>query len=259
MSDAAEVYCPVPDAGRGRAPWGRRLAVLAAVAFAIGVPAWQMSAGFGLSAAEFSAQGDSTLRAAPWAFAVWGLIYLWLIVYGIYQLFAGRETPRLHTLGWPSALAIAGCGAWIIASALNTQWATVGIIVVSAMLLTGELASANHQPGTRREAFFVTWPLALLAGWLTVASALNLLTVLTAQNLVGAGQAEFYGLTGIAAVAIGAAVIQRVIGPPTYGLAVAWGLVGVAAAEMSSGVSLLALAAGAGAVLTAISALWPRR
>lgn len=259
MSDAAEVFDAAPEGRRSRAPLGRRLAVVVAIVFAIAVPAWQMSAGFGLSAAQFSAQGDSTLRAAPWAFAVWGLIYLWLIVYGVYQLFAGKETPRLHTLGWPSALAIAGCGAWIIASALNTQWATVGIIVVSAMLLTGELASAHHQPGTRREAAFVTWPLALLAGWLTVASALNLLTVLTAQNLIGAGQAELYGLGGIALVAVGAAVVQRVIGPPTYGLAVAWGLIGVAAAEMASGANPLALAAGAGAVLTAASALWPRR
>jgi hypothetical protein len=259
MTDAATLPTHAEADHAGRAPLVRRIAVAAAVAIAIGLPAWQMGRGIGLSAAEFSAQGDSTLRAAPWAFAIWGVIYAWLIAYGVYALAARRETPRLRILGWPSVLAIAGCGAWILASALNLQWITVAIIVVSALVLIAALVQATRMEGTRREAAFVTWPLGLLAGWLTAASALNILTVLTAQGVIAGNGAVLWALVGIAGVTVFAAGFQRAIRPMTYSLAVAWGLIGVASAEAARGRIIVAAAAGIGAILVVQFLLWPRK
>ena len=56
----------------------RRVLVLV-LAFASVIVAYgQMALGLGQSPAEFAADGDETLRAAGWAFSIWGLIYLGL-------------------------------------------------------------------------------------------------------------------------------------------------------------------------------------
>jgi hypothetical protein len=56
----------------------RRLAVLAAAVFAVIVPVVQALGGFGLSQAEFAADGNQTLRVAGYAFSIWSLLYLGL-------------------------------------------------------------------------------------------------------------------------------------------------------------------------------------
>lgn len=52
----------------------RRLVVLAAAVFAVVVPVVQNLGGFGLSQAEFAADGNQTLQVAGYAFSIWGLI-----------------------------------------------------------------------------------------------------------------------------------------------------------------------------------------
>lgn len=71
---------------------GRKLAVIGAVAFAILVPAIQALTGWGQSAAEFSAGGDGTLRAAGYAFSIWSVIYAGLVAYAVYQV-RGAPSP----------------------------------------------------------------------------------------------------------------------------------------------------------------------
>jgi hypothetical protein len=116
----------------------RNLWVAFAVVFAIAVPAVQAALHLGLDAATFSHQGDQTLRAAPAAFAIWSLIYAGLVAMAVYQLTpSGRGAPALRPLSRPAVLAILGCGVWIIASALNWQWASVAIIGGSAAVLLG--------------------------------------------------------------------------------------------------------------------------
>lgn len=229
-------------------PFLRSLAVALAVAFAIAAPTWQALTHFGLSAAAFSAQGDSTLRAAPWAFAIWSVIYAGLILFALWQLWPGvKETPALKALAWPSALAVFGCGAWILASALNQRWATVAIILISATTLLIALARAPR-PTNR----IVLWPLSLLAGWLTIASALNVLTIMTAEGLIG--DARLWALGGLATVVLVAAAATWAIGSFAYPLPIIWGLIGVWAAEQAEKPEV-AVAAGAGALTLLVAGL----
>jgi hypothetical protein len=219
-------------------PFLRSLAVALAVAFAIAAPAWQALTHFGLSAAAFAGQGDSTLRAEPWAFAIWSVIYAGLVLFALWQLWPGvKETPALKALAWPSALTIFGCGVWILASALNQRWASVAIILISAGTLVIALARAPR-PANR----IVLWPLSLLAGWLTIASALNVLTIMTAEGLVGDSRA--WALGGLAAVALIGSAATWAIGSFAYPLPIIWGLIGVWAAEQTEKPTV-AVAAGA--------------
>jgi len=236
---------------------GRRIAVPLAVVFALAAPAVQALQDVGLSAAEFSQPGASTLRAAGYAFSIWSVIYAGLVAYAVFQAAPGNAArPALRRVGWPSVLAIAGCGAWICASALNARWATVAIIVASAVALTVSLCRAARAGGPvdLRERLFVWWPLNLLAGWLTIASALNILTVLTAEGLLS-GVAKAAAFIGVAAVLIVALAVLRIRHMAVFGVPIAWGLAAVWAAERHDKGDVAALAMAA-AVLVAAFAAW---
>ena len=237
-----------------------QVAVLAAVAFAIGSPILQSMANIGLSPSEFSRSGDQTLRAAGYAFSIWGLIYAGLLAFGVYQaLPSKRKDPRLAVIRGPALVAIAGIGLWIWASAFDARWASVAIILVSAACLTFGLhrtARATPRPDLKVRAL-VCWPLSLLAGWLTIAGAINILTVLTAEALIGP-YPRAAALAGVAAVLAVALIVLRSHGTLLYGAPIAWGLVAVWFAENGSKVDVAVLAL-VSAVLVAAYAAWQSR
>ena len=238
----------------------RKPLVIASVAFAIGAPALQALAGLGLSASEFASQGDSTLRAAGYAFSIWTLIYAGLIAYAVWQaLPRNNDDPLLRRLAAPSIVAIAGCGLWICASALNWRWASVAIIVASATTLSlGLIRAAASGPAARwSDRLFVWWPLGLLAGWLTVASAINIVTVLTAEGLI-TDLPRTAAFVGIVAVLAAALLVLRTSHLGVYGIPVGWGLVAVWMAENGSKNDVAALALGS-AVLVGAYAVWQAR
>ena len=84
----------------------RRMIVLGAALFAVIVGQAQMALGWGQTAAEFAADSDSTLKVAGYAFAIWGVIYLGLLVYAMRQVLPRTgESLLIRRFGWPSAAA----------------------------------------------------------------------------------------------------------------------------------------------------------
>lgn len=239
----------------------RTALVVAAVAFAIGAPAFQAMTDFGLSPSEFSSKGDETLRAAGYAFSIWGVIYAGLAFYAVWQaLPRTAESPLLRAVAWPSIVGIAGCGLWILVSAQDWRWASVAVILVSAAAIIAALWRAAPErafyPEGSRAAL---WPLGLLGGWLTAASALNVLTSATADGLIGAGQATAAAIVGLAAVvAIAGGVLVRTRSLP-YALAIVWALVAVGVAEQNNGPVVLVGAFCAASVVGLMLVLRRRR
>jgi len=251
----------------------RQIAIVAAVAFAIASPIVQRAGGVGLTAAEFSRSGDGTLRAAGYAFSIWSVIYAGLVAFAIYQaLPRQRDDALIDAVAGPAVVAIVGTGLWIWASALDARWLTVAIIVVSAGYLCFGLirALAPLRPGAARRATspasegrrggfswaeraLVLWPLGMLAGWLTVASALNILTVMTAEGLLD-GVPRAAAFVGVVAVLIAALFVLRATRLAAYGAPVAWGLAAVWVAERSAKGDVAALALGAAALVAAYAA-----
>ena len=106
----------------------RRWIVLACAIFSVVVAYGQMALGWGQTPEEFSADSDDTLRVAGYAFSIWGLIYLGLLVYAVRQVLPQTgESLLIHRLGWPSAAALLGIGGWIFASAFDWEWATAAL------------------------------------------------------------------------------------------------------------------------------------
>jgi hypothetical protein len=239
---------PEPD----RAP-GRPI-VLIAVVFAVVTPLIQNVAGLGLSQGEFAARGDATLRVEGYAFAIWGLIYAGLVAYAVRQAFPGKDASHLRgRLAWPSIAAFFGIGLWIIVAAMGLQIASVIVIFASLLaLLLPLLANARHIRGVSpasHDRWLVVWPLSALAGWLTVAAPLNLVSAATALGAIPAGAAS----TGWALLAAAGAALIALFGAwrlrtLAFPLPVAWGLIGAFVAEQSRnpvlGFAALAFALG---------------
>lgn len=234
----------------------RKLAVIAAVVFGVAAPAAQAYFDIGLSASEFADQGNSTLRAAGYAFSIWSLIYLGLAAYAVWQaLPRNTGNPAIKALAWPSVFSIAATGAWIYASAFNERWLTVAIIVAAAAVMIFGLMRASRGRSSFLDWLLVWWPLGLLAGWLTIASAVNILTIMTAEGMIGPADALLYGAAGIlVTTGIALAVLRRTAVLP-YGAAVTWGLVAVWVAERP-GNPAAAWLAMACAVVVGLAALW---
>lgn len=209
----------------------RSTLIICAVIFAVAVPSLQAVYQFGLSAAEFSFQGNSTLRVAGFAFAIWGLLYLGMIVYALYQaLPMAHGSDTLGIYAWPSFVAISGCGLWILMAALNWTWMTVVVISLSAAALIVAMLQAKGA-GQVRDRLLISLPLNLLAGWLTIASIVNVVTVLTIERIITPDIALLSALAAIAGAAIIAASVA-VAGHSAFYLApIVWGLYGVRIAE----------------------------
>lgn len=243
----------------------RRLVVLAATIFAIVIGQTQVLLGWGQSPAEFSADSDTTLRVAGYAFAIWGVIYLWLLVYAVRQALPQTgESLLIHRFGWPSVAALLGIGWWVVAAAFDWEAATIVLIFGAlAALLIPLLANAGiirALPRGHRDRWMTVWPLAMLAGWLTVAAPLNLITVATGNSwLPEALSPTVWAILAIALVTVVALGVTQRLRTLAYGLPIAWGLLGAFVAEQVRNPMLayVALAAGVavlvGAVLLAFS------
>lgn len=238
----------------------RRLIVVAATVFSVLIGRVPALFGWGQSPAEFSEGGDGTLRVAGYAFAIWGLIYLWLLVYAVRQVLPQTgESLLINRLGWPSVVALLGIGWWIVAAGLDWQAATVVLIFGSlAALLVPLLLNAGAiraLPRTDRDRWMTVWPLTLLAGWLTVAAPLNLITVATRNDALPEVLAPtvwaILAIVAVTVVALGVTLSLRTL---AYGLPIAWGLLGAFVAEQE-GNPLLAYAALAAAMAVLIGAI----
>jgi hypothetical protein len=234
----------------------RRLAVLVTMLFAVVIGQLQQLIDLGQSPAEFSADSDATMRVVGWAFAIWGPLYLGLIIYGVRQILPKTdETDMLRTFGWPSMLAFLGIGLWILAAAWDWEVATIvlifGSLVVLLIPMLQKAGDIRALARGDRDRWMTVWPLAALAGWLTIAAPVNLLTVATGNGDLPAFLAPTtWALTAIAVVtAIGLFVTWRTR-LLIYPIPIAWGLLGVFTAEQEKGNALLAFGAlGAGLVL----------
>ncbi len=239
----------------------RRYAILAAALLAVVVPAAQALMGWGQDQRAFAADSDEVLKVAGYAFSIWGLIYAGILIYAVRQALPGTpDSSVLQRLGWPSVGALVGIAAWIVAAAFDWETATIVIIFLSAFILTARLIDAGPEiralspfDGDR---LFAVWPLGMLAGWLTIAAPVNLITV-----LVGNGDLPDFinpiGWTLIAVLGVMAvtlAVTAR-IRSLSFPLPVAWGLIGVFVAEQARNPILGFSALGAAVAILLLSGL----
>jgi hypothetical protein len=240
-----EILRPTP------AQMKRRIVVLVLAILSVTIAYGQMFVGIGQTPEQFAADGNGTLRVAGYAFAIWGVIYTGLLIYAVRQaLPATGESRLINRMGWPSALAFASIGLWIVASAMDWEGGTVGLIFMALLAVVIPMAQESSTIRAlslkHRDRWTVVWPLALLGGWLTVASPVNLITVLTGNgDLPDILSPTVWAMVAIVAVGLVTLAMTAAIRTVAWSLPVAWGLAGAFAAEQerNAPLAMFALAA----------------
>jgi hypothetical protein len=189
---------------------------------------------------------------AGYVFAIWGVIYLGLGAYVIYQgRPSQRQNPIIGKIGWWFVLSSIGNVTWLILF-LNNQVAlsTVAMLVILVSLLAIYLRlGIGRAAVSRGERWAVHVPFSIYLGWITVATVANISAMLYDAGNVTA----FLGISAdvwavimmsIAAVIALAMVFTR--GDAAFALVVVWALLGIYARPFNTPVfeALSALNAG---------------
>lgn len=215
----------------------------------------------GISTEEISDALPSYFTPAGYTFSVWGLIYLALIAFAIYQSRpVERQRTFLAKIGWLFAISSLANGAWIFA--WHFGYFVISIFIMVGLLLTLiaiylRLNIGRPDPGLGwSDKLFYQAPFSLYLGWITVATIANISSVVNYLGWSGFGIAE----PTWAIIMIGAAVVVAALLLPNrrnlaYAGVLVWALFGIRASASASGETLLAVVAVTAAVLVAGLAL----
>ncbi len=168
-------------------------------------------------------QVDAPVQPAGYAFAIWGLIYLWLIAGALVGLRRGPEDADWRAMRPAIVLSLALGAPWLYVA---TQSVIAASVLIWMMLITALIALFRTGATDR---WFQQAPVAVYAGWLTAASCVSLGLLLGGYGITGPIVAAIIAL--LVAIVIAALVQYRLHRAPEYGLAVIWALVGVIVAN----------------------------
>jgi benzodiazapine receptor len=192
-------------------------------------------------------------------FSVWGVIYLFLLLFTVSQsrgLFSTRREapPSVARIGW----------LFVLASAANIGWLLlwhrrqVGFSQLAMLALLACLMAIYLRLGTGRtsatpaERWFARVPFSIYLGWITVATIANATALLVTAGWNGFGLApEVWTIGVITAAALISLIVLATRRDAAYALVVTWALAGIAlkrsadTSPASRAVGLAAVAAAA--------------
>ena len=208
----------------------------------------------GHNIASSSAASETPVIPAGYAFAIWGFIFSFALVYAIYQARPSeRENHIFRNLGWFTAGAFFFNTVWeLVAQLVTFSWPTFFVIVI---ILFFALAALFRLPAYKNlkvaDRWLVFVPVSSLAGWVSAATFANLSSVLNLNNFGNFGLSlEALSLIIIILAGFFAVfILYKTKGNFLYGLTVIWALVAIVVANLTRAYDLGA------AVLAGILAL----
>ena len=186
-------------------------------------------------------QDNPPVQPAGWAFAIWGPIYLWLIVGAAFGALRRKDAANWQAYRPALAISLAVGTVWLAVATASPVWATVLIWI---MLVAALIAFVGTPEG---DVVFARAPVGLYAGWLTAASCVSLGLLAAGYGLLGPVPAAWAALLG--ALAIGTAV-ARARPSATYPAGIGWAALGIAAQNFGV-IPFLTLLSGMGALAMA--------
>ncbi len=175
---------------------------------------------------------------ANYAFAIWGLIYIGLIAFGIYQVQPSqRENPRLRHSGYLLTIACIAQCIWIYLFLsrlfLLSNIAMLGILVPLMMMY--QQLEIGQTRVSKQERWFIHLPISVYLGWISVATIVNVAIGLYSIKWDAWGIAPSVWTV---VVMMTAGVIAAVVGiqrrDTAYVLVIVWALVAIAIRQAST-------------------------
>ncbi|MBY5956902.1 hypothetical protein KUV50_02065 [Membranicola marinus] len=206
--------------------------------------------------AEVSRQNQSLITPAGYTFAIWGVIYLLLAGFVIYQS---------RSLIYPNAKDdfVLKVGGWFVLSCLaNIGWIVTWLygytlisVIVMLILLYSLIQIIIHNQMELYDAplsviAFLWWPFVVYTGWITVATIVNIAAYLVKINWGGWGvQPEVWTIIMILAAVLINTMAIRTRNLREFATVGVWSLIGIAVANWGTNLSIQYTAIGSAIVL----------
>jgi len=186
----------------------------------------------GQTQAEISDRFDVFFVPAGYAFSIWGLIFLGLIAFAVYQaLPAQRENARLRRVGYLFALSCLANISWLFLWHYEVFVLTLVAMLALLLLLIAiylRLDIGRAQVGGV-ERWLVDVPFSVYLGWITVATIANVTVVLDYLGWNGWGiSPQVWTVIMLFAGLVIATAMSLTRGDVAYSLVLIWAYVGIA-------------------------------
>jgi len=223
----------------------RQLAVIAATLFNVGFNALAGSGAlFGTTTGAVSDSIGTGVTPAGWAFSIWGLIFIALLIFAGFQALPRARGARYDTIAIPFILANLLNGLWQIPW-LSRRFAIAALVIVGILgCLIWLYIRLDRLGMTTIERWVLGVPISLFLAWLSVATALNITVALAAAGWEGS--AVWPPLVVLAIVVIATTLLART-GDVAFASVLIWAFAAIYAANVPSPGEAPALTAALGA------------
>ena len=187
---------------------------------------------------EISAKYPALFTPAGFTFSIWGVIYLALLVYVVWQaLPAQRSDTRVAAISKYFQLNCLLNGAWIVV------W-HYDLLALSFLVMLGILATliliyrslrTGYDSGPRARYLVLVLPFSVYSGWITLATIANASAMQTGfgWDNIGLTALQWTFLKLAVAGAIGASLVLR-YRDPVFGAVVVWGAYGISVMQSAT-------------------------
>jgi translocator protein len=210
----------------------------------------------GVSTAQVSNQFQVFFVPAGYVFAIWGVIYIGLIAYAVFQaLPSQRENPVLRRTGYPVVVSGLANMVWLFLWHYGQFPLTVVVMLglLAVLILIYLEFGVGRTKVTAAETWAVRVPFSIYLGWITVATIANITDLLYYWHWDGFGiSARNWTLIIFAAVLVIAGLMSLTRRDIAYNLVIVWALAGIAVKQSAAKSILLASVATAVLVMAVL-------
>lgn len=192
----------------------------------------------GITTGEISDKFPVYFVPAGYVFSIWGLIYLGLVAFAVYQVLpAQRDNPRLRAVSWPFLVSCLANIAWLFLWHYQQfVWTILAmVILLISLIVIYLLLGRSGEKVPPAERWLVHLPFSIYLGWISVATIANASDVLYYIGWKGWGIAPAVWAVIMLVIAACLAWAMAVLrGDPAYGLVIIWAFVGIAVKQAST-------------------------
>lgn len=219
----------------------------------------------GKTAGQLSDEYPNLFVPAGLTFAIWGVIYLFLLGWVLVQVL-GLFSPGIRQR---TEAAVARSGWWFVLTcvfnivwlfAWHWQYVALSVGLMAALLWSLVRLNAASGVGVKGAKGLERWlahpGYGIYQGWITVALIANVTALLVTQGFTGGAQPQIWTIA-MAGIGAGIAIWMVLRGNVWHGFAVAWALLGIYLKRNGLGdAPAVALSAAVLAVLVLGAAVW---
>jgi hypothetical protein len=207
----------------------------------------------GLNTGEISDRFQIFFVPAGYVFSIWGLIYIGLIAYAIYQVLpAQRDNPRLQSIAYIFILSCLANIAWLFLwhyEIFEFTLVAMLVLLISLIAIYLRLDIGRSEVSTG-EKWAVHIPFSIYLGWITVATIANTTQLLYYLGWNGWGiSPEIWAVIILAAGVIISVLMSLTRTDIAYSLVLVWAYIGIAFKHANTPIVAYAALIGASFIL----------